>query len=285
VQDHGKRTNTEQHTPEMPMSLSVNPDTDDLKVTQDGHVVTVTIDREAEANRLTPDALAKLERLAADWREAGDVRVIVITGAGAQVFSTGILNPVLRAAFSKDDIIALVRLANRAYDAIEALPQIVIAALNGPARAGAAELALACDIRIAAAHASMMFPEAAWGGFPGAGGPQRLAATVGRGRALELICTGREADAAEMERIGLTQATCPSAELAGAARALASRIAEAGPLATFGAKRIIRARAEPGLAAARELSDALRHELEWSHDVDEGIAAHRENRKPRFTGR
>jgi enoyl-CoA hydratase/carnithine racemase len=66
---------------------------------------------------------------------------------------------------------------------------------------------------------------------------------------------------------------------------LARRVAAAGPLATRGAKRIIRARFEPGLEAARELSDALRHELEWSQDVDEGIAAHREERQPNFVGR
>ena len=65
----------------------------------------------------------------------------------------------------------------------------------------------------------------------------------------------------------------------------AQRIAANGPLATKGAKRIIAARQEPGFRAARELSDALRHALEWSHDVDEGMAAHRENRRPTFRGR
>jgi hypothetical protein len=67
--------------------------------------------------------------------------------------------------------------------------------------------------------------------------------------------------------------------------ATARRIAANGPLATKGAKRIIAARQAPGFRAARELSDALRHALEWSHDVDEGMAAHRENRKPTFRGR
>src|SRR5262245_66342283 len=102
----------------------------------------------------------------------------------------GILNPVVRASYTKDQILELVRTANRLYDAIEALPQIVIAALNGIARAGAAELALACDIRLAASHATFALPEALWGGFPGAGGPVRLPALVGKARALEIICTG-----------------------------------------------------------------------------------------------
>jgi len=169
--------------------------------------------------------------------------------------------------------------------AIEALPQIVIAALNGFARAGGAELALACDIRLAAAHATMAYPEAGWGSFPGAGAPYRLASIVGRGRALELICTSRVIDASEMERLGLVQGVYPADRLGETTRDLAERIAAAGPLATRGAKRIMGARLDPGLTAARELSDALRYAIEWSDDVDEGIAAQRDGRVPRFTGR
>ena len=259
--------------------------TDNLVMKRAGRVAHITIANPDEQNRLTPNALAKLEVIAAELNRDEEIQAVIIAGEGAQNFSTGILNPVLRAAFSKDDIIALVRLANRAFNAIEAVPQIVIAAINGPARAGAAELALACDIRLSAEHATMTFPEAAWGGFPGAGGPYRLASIVGRARALELICSGREVEAKEMERIGLVQGVYSASALAAAAAELADRVAAAGPLAIRGAKRIIRSRLEPGLEAARELSDALRHELEWSRDVDEGIAAHREGRTPRFVGR
>jgi len=209
----------------------------------------------------------------------------VITGSGAEFFSMGILNPVVRASYTKEQILELVRAANRLYDAIEALPQIVIAAFNGAARAGAAELSLACDIRLAASHATWALPEALWGGFPGAGGPVRLPGIVGRARALELICTGREIDAAEMERLGLVLAVYPAARLLPEAHALAARICASGPIATRGAKRIVNVRNGAGFPAARSLADALRHALEWSHDVDEGMAAHRENRAPRFTGR
>jgi enoyl-CoA hydratase/carnithine racemase len=131
----------------------------------------------------------------------------------------------------------------------------------------------------------MQFPEAAWGGFPGAGGPYRLASIVGRGRALELICSGRAIDAAEMEGLCLVQGVYAGDDLHEAARSLANRIATAGPLATRGAKRMIRARLDPGLGHAQDISDALRHELEWSEDVDEAIAAHRESRTPVFKGR
>jgi enoyl-CoA hydratase/carnithine racemase len=248
-------------------------------------VVTITLDRPADQNRLTRDLLVTLQGIADRLSGDGEVGVVVITGSGTEFFSMGILNPAVRATYTKEQILELVRIANRLYDALEALPQIIIAALNGVARAGAAELALACDIRVAAAHATFALPEARWGGFPGAGGPVRLPALVGRARALELICTGREVDALEMERLGLALAVYPSERLLPEALALAGRIGASGPLATRGAKRIMNVRNAAGFAAARALSDVLRHELEWSRDVDEGMAAHREGRAPRFTGR
>jgi len=256
-----------------------------VRLERDGRVMTITLDQPADQNRLSRDVLVTLQgvvdRLGADE----EIQAVVVTGAGAEFFSMGILNPVVRASYTKEQILELVRMANRLYDAIEALPQIVIAALNGIARAGAAELALACDIRLAATHATFALPEALWGGFPGAGGPVRLPAIVGRARALELICTGREVDAGEMEQIGLVLSVHAGERLLADARALAARIAASGPLATRGAKRIVNVRSAAGFAVARALSDALRHALEWSRDVDEGMAAHREGRPPRFTGR
>jgi enoyl-CoA hydratase/carnithine racemase len=170
------------------------------------------------------------------------------------------------------------------FDAIEALPQIVIAGLNGLVRAGAVELALACDIRIAGDHVKLSSPEAKWGGFPGAGGPVRLPSIVGMGRALELLCTGREIDAQEMERIGLVDRVVERDSVHATLDEMARTIAENGPLATKGTKRIARMREASGFAAGRRLSDELRAALEWTNDVDEGIAAVREGRKPRFTG-
>jgi enoyl-CoA hydratase len=256
-----------------------------LAVARHGRIVSMVLDGPDEDNRLTPEVLRSLETHLAALQEDGEAQVVLITGAGERFFSAGILNPAIRASYTKEQVLAIVRLANRVYDALEALPQITIAALNGVTRAGAAELALACDIRLAASHATFALPEARWGGFPGAGAPVRLPAIVGRARALELICTGREVGAEEMARIGLVLEVHPGPGLTAAARALAERIAASGPLATRGAKRILTAREHSGPAAARALSDALRQALEWSRDVDEGIAAHREGRTPDFTGR
>ena len=258
---------------------------DEVRLERDGPVATITLNRPADQNRLTRDVLLALQGIVDRLAEDEEIQAMIVTGTGGQFFSMGILNPAVRASYTKAEILELVRIANRLYDAIEALPQIVIAALNGAARAGAAELALACDIRLAAAHATFALPEARWGGFPGAAGPVRLPAIVGRARALEIICTGRELDAAEMERLGLVLAVHPAERLLPEAHALAARIGESGPLATRGAKRIVNMRMVSGFTAARTLSDALRHALEWSRDVDEGMDAHREGRQPRFTGR
>src|SRR5262249_10570736 len=246
---------------------------------------TITLDRPEDQNRLTRDVLLGLQQVVDRLGGDDEVQAVVITGSGREFFSMGILNPTVRASYTKDQILELVRLANRLYDALQMLPQIVIPALNGAARAGAAELSLACDIRLTAAHATFALPEALWGGFPGAGGPVRLPAIVGRARALELICTGRAVDASEIERLGLVLSVHPAQRLLPARRALAPRIAPSGPLATRGAKRITNARMVSGFTAARTLSDALRHALEWSRDIDEGMVAHREGRPPHFTGR
>ena len=233
-------------------AMSGPPTSTNLTLEHDGRVAVVTIDRASDQNRLTREVLLGLEDIVRGLAGDDETQAVVLTGAGSEFFSMGILSPVVRASYGKEQVLELVRTANRVYDALEALPQIVIAALNGAARAGAAELSLACDIRLAAAHATFALPEALWGGFPGAGGPVRLPALVGRARALEIICTGRELGAAELERLGLVLGVYPADRL---------------------------------MLEARALSDTLRYAFERSQDVDEGAAAHREGRTPRFTGR
>ena len=170
-------------------------------------VATITFNRPDDENRMTPAVLERLAAIADQLANDAETQAVIITGAGGAFFSAGMLHPKVRAKLTKYQILGIVRLGNAVFDRIEALPQITIAALNGTTRAGAAELSLACDMRIAAAHATFALPEAKWGGFPGAGAPVRLPGIVGRARALEIICTGRELGAEEMERIGLTLET------------------------------------------------------------------------------
>src|SRR5262249_41633869 len=113
---------------------------DELRVERDGRVAIVTVNRPHDQNRLTREILLAFSAAVAGVAADEGLQAIVIPGEGAVFFSMAILNPTVRASYTKDQILELVRTANRLYDAIEALPQIVIAALNGIARAGAAEL-------------------------------------------------------------------------------------------------------------------------------------------------
>ncbi|MSQ21036.1 MAG: enoyl-CoA hydratase/isomerase family protein [Betaproteobacteria bacterium] len=253
--------------------------------TQCPGLMTLTIDRQDDLNRLTPEVMIRLGRIATALADDTSTDVLLITGSGTENFSMGILNPAIRASYSKEEIVEIVMRSNRVFDAIEALPQIVIVAINGKVLAGAVELCLACDLRYASQGATMTMPEATWGGFPGAGAPVRLPMIVGRARAIELICTGRTITADEMSSLGLVQGLYAPDALMSGVLTIARKIASSGPLAVRGAKRISAERQEPGFHAARILSDQLRRELEWSQDVDEGMAAHKENRKPRFVGR
>jgi enoyl-CoA hydratase/carnithine racemase len=245
-------------------------------------VAVVTINRPNENNLLSPDSLNRLGEIVDELSQNDAVHAVILTGAEGKFFSAGLLNPETRSAMTKDAVVSYVMKANRILDAMEALPQIVICAINGDVIAGAVEIALACDIRLIADDAMMVCPEVKWGGFPGAGGPVRLPTIIGRGRALEIIATGRTVDASEMAELGIVEAIHPRSKVLTEGLALAHRIAENGPRATRGAKRIVNARLAPGFADARTLSDTLRSELEWSPDVDEGIAAAKEGRKPNF---
>jgi enoyl-CoA hydratase/carnithine racemase len=252
---------------------------------KEGRVAVITLNRPDDDNRMTREVLGRLGTIADELTADEETLAVILTGNGGTFFSAGMLHPKVRATLTREQILAMVRLANAVFDKIEALPQVVIAALNGVTRAGAAELTLACDMRIAASHATFAVPEAKWGGFPGAGAPVRLPGIVGRARALELICTARELNAQEMEHWGLTLATHAPDKLMDAAHDIAGRIAICGPLAIRGAKRIVNLRERAGFAEARELSDALRHALESTSDMAEGQAAILEGRPPRFTGK
>lgn len=251
----------------------------------DGSVARIEVAGTHDHNRLSREVLLRMREITGDLKRNPDVHVVTLRGAGEEYFSAGILTPELKAGMQKDEILDLVMLANEVFDDLEALPQIVICGLNGIVRAGAVELMLACDIRIAATHVRLSLPEAKWGIFPAAGAPVRLPLVIGAGRALELICTGREIDSSEMERIGLVNCVVAKESLQARMDTLAQEISDNGPMATRGAKRIVSLRTEPGFRAAREMSDALRYAYEWTQDAEESVAAHKEGRRPRFSGR
>ena len=164
-------------------------------------------------------------------------------------------------------------------------PQPIIAAIRGFALGGGLELALACDIRIAAEDAQLGLTEINLAIIPGGGGTQRLPRLVGRGKALEMILTGARVPAAEALRIGLVERVVAVAELQPAAQALARAMAEKAPIALRYAKEAVVSGLELPLADGLRLEGDLSALLRTTEDRVEGARAFVEKRKPRWSGR
>jgi enoyl-CoA hydratase/carnithine racemase len=210
-------------------------------------------------------------------------RVVVITGAGEKAFCSG-ADLKERATLPPEQVRRFIATIRDTFTAIEALPQPVIAAVNGVALGGGTELALACDLRVASDRATMGLTEVKLAIIPGAGGTQRLPRLVGKGRAMELILTGRSIGAAEALAIGLVNRVAPSGGLMEAARKLAGEMLSAGPIALQQAKRAIHQGFETDLATGLALETAAYEAVIPTKDRLEGLAAFAGKRKPVYTG-
>ena len=255
-------------------------------VRDEAAVRVLTINRPKALNALNPAVIAGLGALLSEAGAAarrGEVRALIVTGAGEKSFVAGAdiaamkdMDPAAASTFA--------RAGQAVMDALAELPIPVIAAVGGFALGGGCELALACDFIYASENAKFGQPEVKLGVIPGFGGTQRLARRVGLARALELCLTGDTIDAAEALRIGLVNKVVPLAELLPAASAAARRIAEAGPLAVAEAKRVLHAGAGLPLAqACARVADAFAG-LFASADQKEGMAAFLGKRRPEFRG-
>jgi enoyl-CoA hydratase len=156
--------------------------------------------------------------------------------------------------------------------------------VNGYALGGGCELALACDLRIAAEHAVFGQPEPAIGIIPGAGATQRLPRIVGLGRAKEMVLTGARWDARKALDAGLVSAVVPLPELMKAAREMAARVLALGPLAVRLSKMALNASSQMPLAAGLVYESTVQAITFESHDKMEGTAAFLEKRPPQFKG-
>lgn len=260
----------------------MEPYTDILFEQQDG-IATLTLNRPQVMNALSvnlcSEALPVLEKL----REERSARVLIVTGAGDKAFSAG-ADLKERRTMTEPQVRAHNRKIFRLVQEIEELEIPVIAAVNGFALGGGCELALACDIRIAAENASFGQTEVALGIIPGAGGTQRLPRLIGRARAKELIFTGRRIDARTAEAWGLLSRIVPAWALLDEARALGGAIAANAPLAVSGAKQAINIGVETDLRSGLALETRIQFGLYASKDWQEGLRAFNEKRKPQFTG-
>jgi enoyl-CoA hydratase len=220
---------------------------------------------------------AALEALSTD----DSVGAIVITGAGDTVFVSGADINAIKAR-TRDDGLAAIN--SSLFAAIDKCPKVTIAAVNGLALGGGCELALSCDLRIAAAHAKFGQPEVGLGIIPGAGATQRLPRIVGLGRAKHLILTGDAIDAQRALDWGLVSAVVPAAELMTQALALAEKVLTRGPLAIRLAKLALNASARVDLDSGLLFETLAQAICFDSRDKQEGTSAFLEKRTPKFTG-
>jgi enoyl-CoA hydratase len=244
----------------------------------------VTVSREAKRNALDERTLAELDRAFAELSSDPAVRGVVLTGKGESAFVAGADVQALSGLDAEAARAASER-GQRVFDRIEWLGKPVVAAVNGYALGGGCELALACHVRVAAETASFGTPEVALGLICGYGGTQRLPRLVGKGRALELLLTGRRVDSAEALRIGLVNRVVPGAALLAEAEALARAMAANAPLALRATLEAVHGGLDHPLSEAQEGEAALFGEVAATEDAREGTRAFLEKRTARFAGR
>jgi enoyl-CoA hydratase/carnithine racemase len=252
-----------------------------LRAEVDGAIATVTLDRAEKRNALTLEMLEGLESLLDLIEADNDIRVVVLTGAGDAAFSAGADINAWAAVSPIDAWRHWVRRGHRVLDRLDGLRQPTIASMNGFAFGGGLELALACDLRIAADTVRVAAPEVGIGTIPGWGMTSRLAANAGPASAKQMILTGEQVDAARAEAWGIVSEVVPAAELPDATRRLAEQIAGRAPIAVQVAKQLIDGLRPRVPASLEALGGGL---TAFTEDTKEGQASFRERRPPRFEG-
>jgi len=245
---------------------------------------TVTMNRPEARNALGRALVADFRTTLADLAADPTVRALIVAGtresnafcAGADLVERTTMSPEERL----DHLAGIAALCEE----LAAFPSPVIAAVHGYALGGGTEVALACDIRIAADTAIFGLPEVSVGLIPGAGGVTRLPKLVGACRARELMFSARRIDAVEAERIGLVELVVPLDTLETTTRDLAETIAANAPLAMRALKRALRSSEGLPVAKATEAVLAERRPLDQTRDYLEGMTAFKEKRRPVYTG-
>ena len=252
-----------------------------LRMEIDGPISTITIDRPEKLNAMTPEMLEGLEAMLASVEADPAIRVLVLTGAGERAFCAGADINAWSSLAPIDMWRSWVRLGHRVLDRLEGLRQPTIAALNGIAYGGGLELALACDLRIAADTVRVAAPETGIGTIPGWGMTTRLAVVAGPARAKQMILGGQPVDAARAEAWGVLSEVVPAAELEDAVRRTAERIAAQAPVAVQVAKQLVDGLRPRVPASLEALGSGL---TAFTDDAAEGLAGFRERRPPTFGG-
>jgi enoyl-CoA hydratase len=242
----------------------------------------ITLNREDVRNAISTQMATMLADRLTKLSSDEQLRALIVTGQGDKAFSAGAnlkerhrMTPRQRAAHKEQ----IRECADRLY----AFPVPVVAAVRGFALAGGAELAIACDIRVAGENAIFGFPEVKRGIFPGAGAVERLPRLIGPSQARRLLFTGRQVDAGEAISLGLVDSIVPDDYVLTETRRLCRDIASQSPAAIRALKEAIRASESSPPEIAQAQIAAIRTELDSGDDYEEGLAAFAERREPRWS--
>ena len=249
----------------------------EIRVQEHGrHVVVLTIDNQPRLNAMTRAMMVELGRLW-DELERGPCRCIVLTGAGSRAFTAG--------ADMSGDLSAAAdtaRIVNHALLKHDAYSKPIVAAVNGDCAGGGVELLLATDIRAAAPHARFGLPEVTWSVYPFGGATIKLVQQIDYVHAMELLLTGGLIDAHEAARLGLISRVVPAESLMAWALETAERIAANSPSAVQAVKQQISATIAEHARSREALEQELGDRVRASAHFQEGVAAFREKRRPRY---
>ena len=248
------------------------------------NIAWITLNRPEAMNAISENIRAAIPAALARAEADDNVRVIVFSGAGERAFCAGADVK----GFSAVDSLVKHR-QGRAHThwilAFDRARKPLIAAIHGYCLGGGLEIALACDIRIAAEGSIFGLPEVSRGTLPGSGGTQRLARMVGLGRALDIALSADHVSAEDALRMGLVSRLVPRAALMASAEALAKRIASHAPLSVLLVKEAVRGSLETDLSTGLRIEADLSTLIASTEDRIEAGAAFREKRKPKFKGR
>ncbi len=252
-----------------------------ILVEKEGNIVLITINRPSKLNALNKQTIEELHRAFSKADGDNTCKAVIVTGSGEKAFVAG-ADISEFASFDVAQGEALAREGQeKLFDLVAEMQTPVIAAVNGYALGGGLELALSAHIRIASDNAMMGLPEVSLGLIPGYGGTQRLAALVGKGKALEMIMTAGMIDAGDAYRWGLVNRVVPQAELMESAMKLARKISRNSASAIRAAIRSVNAGFDKGKNGFEvEINEFGK--LFGTPDFVEGTTAFLEKRKPDF---
>jgi len=257
---------------------------DNVRTENRDGLLTVTVDRPKVLNALNAQTVEEIFEAFSKARDDESVKAVIVTGGGEKAFVAGAdINELAKKTPMTGKTTS--ERGQFVLSFIERFPKPVIAAINGFALGGGCELALACHIRIASEKAQIGLPEVTLGIIPGYGGTQRMARLLGKGKALELICTGDRIGAAEAERIGLVNKVVPADQLMATAEEMARKIMSRGPLAIRAAIEAVMHGSEMPFEEGQFLEATLFGLLCASEDTKEGMNAFLEKRPADFKGK